>query len=193
MSHLRHPPALWQDLSVQLLCTVLFNSFRCLSAGSCARHWDCYFHDTLAYCPEPGVKILVQRCAASPPLLPSHHPPDCASCATVPGNIFTAVHLPPLGVFFFFSFSQCFSCQWMVFPAFSSPEACWRISYLWIHYCASPWGRKAMLGQPHCWICWCTGPTLSLGNCAGWNTKPLWSFMPSPSLGSWIHHSGYGD
>lgn len=102
MSHLRHPPALWQALSVQPLCTVLFNSFRCLNAGSCAHDWDCCFRDTLAYCPEWGVRILVQRCAALPFLLLSHHPPDCASCATVLGNIFTAVHLPPLGGFFSF-------------------------------------------------------------------------------------------
>lgn len=123
-------------------------------------------------------------------------------------QVITLLNVPPvplcLGIFLqlstsllweFFSifFPQCFSCQWMVFPAFSSPEAGWRISYLWIHCCASPWGRKVTLGQPHCWICWCTGSMLSLGNCASWNTKLSWSFTPSSSLGSQIHNFGYGN
>lgn len=60
VSHLRHPPALWQDLAVQPLYTALFKSFRCLSAASYVHDWDCYFHDKLTCCPEPEVRILVQ-------------------------------------------------------------------------------------------------------------------------------------
>lgn len=46
--------------------------------------------------------MLVQHCAAFSLLLQCHHPPDCASCATVLENIFTAVHLLPLGGCFLF-------------------------------------------------------------------------------------------
>lgn len=102
VTHLRHPPALWQDLSIQPLCTALFNSFRCQSPGSSAHPWHCCFHETLAHSPEPGVRMLAQHCPAFSLLLQCHHPPDCASCATVLGNIFTAVHLLPLGGFFSF-------------------------------------------------------------------------------------------
>lgn len=190
VSHLRHPPALWQDLSVQPLCTALFNSFRCLSADSCAHPWDCCLHETLAHCPEPGVRMLVQHCAAFSLLLQCHHPPDCASCATVLGNIFTAVHLLPLGVLVFYFFSQCFSCQWKFFSSLSFPWG-WLV-YLWIRCCASSRGKKATLGQPHCWLCCSTGHTLNLENCVSWNNSLSWSFMPSPSLGP-KHHFGYED
>lgn len=133
VSHLRHPPALWQDLSVQALCTGLFNPFRCLSVGSCAHPWDCCFHETLARCPEPGVRMLVQHCAAFSLLLQCHHPPDCASCATVLENIFTAVHLLPLGGCFLF-----FPVLLLSVKVFFQPflPRGW-LAYLWIRCCAS--------------------------------------------------------
>lgn len=127
VSHLRHPPALWQDPSAQPLCTALFNSFRCLSAGSCAHPWDCCFHGTPAHCPEPGVRMLAQHCAAFSFLLQCHHPPDCASCATMLGNIFTAVHLLPLGAVSCFFSPSISPVSESFFPAFSSPEGGWSI------------------------------------------------------------------
>lgn len=159
-----------------------FNPFRYLSAGSCAHPWDCCLQETLAHCPEPGVRMLVQHCAAFSLLLQCHHPPDCASCAW---EYFYSCPSPSFGSLFFVFFPQCFSCQWKFF---SSPFFPWGwLVYLWIHCCASSRGEKATLGQPHCWLCCSTGHTVNLESCSNgnipWNNSLPWSHMPSPSLG----------
>lgn len=70
----------------------------------------------------------MQHCAAFSLLLQCHHPHDCASCATLLGNIFTAVHLLPLGVLFFFPFFASASpVSESFFPVSSSPEGGWCI------------------------------------------------------------------
>lgn len=187
VSHLRHPPALWQDPSAQPLCTALFNSFRCLSSGSCAHPWDCCFHGTPAHCPEHSVGTAL--CCFFL-LAPMPSPSWLCLLCHYAWEYFHSCPSPSSGSCFLF-FSPCISpVSESFFPAFSSPEGGWCIcGFIAVpvpEVKRQPWGNPsagfaAPLDTHWMWrtvlaeITACHGPScLSLGP-----QTPLWRGGPA--------------